>query len=274
MMMTLTRFFVCGLLAFGLSTFARAQQIHFGVTTAINATFVLDEGLSQDPRYSSQYTYNIAPIGFAFGVELGRTFGFSLESILSRQGQIYEIIDAAEQIKGQREISLSYVHLPLLMKFMSGGTAGVRTNFNLGPQLSLMTSAVESMHYEAGTFNIPDDPAFSLPEGAVDNGDGTYTAPSMQPTELLTREANQFRETEFQIAAAFGLDIDLSRHLFLSTQVRANYSLTDMRTGDVIENLQNGEGSDIFGKRANMLIGFQLGLHYTLGVTRSFRYRK
>lgn len=262
------------MLAVALSTVARAQQIHFGVTTAMNATFVLDEGLSEDPRYSSQYTYNMAPLGFAFGVEFGRTFGLSLESILSKQGQIYEIIDAAEQIKGQREISLSYVHLPLLMKFMSGGTAGVRTNFNLGPQLSLLTKAVESMHHEAGTFNIPEDPTFTLPEGAVDNGDGTYTTPSMVPTELLTREAHQFRETEFQVAAAFGLDIDLSKHLFLSTQIRGNYSLTDMRTGDVIESIQNGEGSDLFGRRANLLVGFQVGLHYTLGVTRSFRYRK
>src|SRR5690606_5067183 len=166
------------LLALVTSFAVRAQQIHLGLTTAVNATFVLDKGLSQDPRYNSQYTYKMAPVGFSFGVDFGRTFGLSLESILSKQGQIYEIIDAAQQIKGQREISLSYVHLPLLMRFMSGGNSAVRTNFNLGPQLSFLTEAVESMHYDAGTFTIPDDPSFVLPEGAVDNGDGTYTAPA------------------------------------------------------------------------------------------------
>src|SRR5687767_8069771 len=74
--------------------------IHLGATTAINATFVLDKGLTEDPRYNKpEMTYKMAPIGFNFGVDLGRKFGLSLESILSKQGQIYEIIDAAEQIK-------------------------------------------------------------------------------------------------------------------------------------------------------------------------------
>ncbi|MFO7259385.1 MAG: outer membrane beta-barrel protein [Bacteroidota bacterium] len=262
------------LLAFVTSFSVWAQQVHLGLTTAVNASFVLDKGLSQDPRYNSQYTYKVAPIGFSFGVDLGRTFGLSLESILSRQGQIYDIIDAAQQVKGQREISLSYVHLPLLMRFMSGGNSPVRTNFNLGPQLSFLTEAVESMQYDAGTFSIPDDPNFVLPEGAVDNGNGTYTAPAMPPSEILTKKANQFKDMEFQIAAAFGIDIDLSRHLYLSTQIRANYSLTDMRTGDVIDALTNGEGQDLFTHRASMIVGLQVGLHYTFGVTRSFKYRR
>ena len=251
-----------------------AQQIHLGVTTAANATFVLDKGLSEDPRYSSTYTYNMAPVGFNFGVDFSKGFGLSLESILSKQGQIYEIIDAAEQVRGERRIDLRYVSLPLLFRFMSGGTGAVRTNFNIGPQLSILTDAVESMHYEAGTYKMSTDPNFQLPEGAVDNGDGTYTSPAMSPTDLFTKKANDFKNNEFQIAAAFGLSIDLSRHLFLTTQVRANYSLTDMRNGDVIDAIKNGEGSDIFGQRANLLVGVQVGLNYSFGVTRSFRYKQ
>jgi hypothetical protein len=264
------------LIAIGLLSFysANSQQIRLGLTTAVNATFVLDKGLAEDPRYSSTYTYNSAPIGFSFGVDFGRTFGLSLESILSKQGQIFEIIDAAEQIKGQRNIDLTYLQIPLLMRFMSGGNGGARANFNLGPQLAILNSAVESMEYEAGTFEIPQDPAFQLPEGAFNNGDGTYTTPAMSPTDILSKQANDFRSTEFQIAAAFGLDIDLSRHLMLTTQIRANYSLTDMRNGDVIEAIKAGEGGDIFGQRANLLVGLQLGLHYSFGVTRSFKYKQ
>ena len=47
-----------------------------------------------------------------------------------------------------------------------------------------------------------------------------------------------------------------------------------MRTGDVIDSIQGGEGKDLFSHRANMLVGLQVGLHYTFGVTRSFRYRR
>ncbi|NJM24843.1 MAG: PorT family protein [Bacteroidia bacterium] len=250
-----------------------AQQIHVGLTTAANATFVLDKGLSEDPRYNSTYTFNMAPIGFNFGVDLGRTFGLSLESIMSKQGQIYEIIDAAKQVKGERKIDLNYLQIPLLMKFMSGGTGGARANFNLGPQLNILTKAVESMQYDAGTYQIPNDPDFQLPEGASDNGDGTYSTPEFSPTDIYTKEANDFKNTEFSIAAAFGLDIDLSRHLMLTTQIRANYSPSDMRNGDVVDAIKNGTSSDIFGQRANLLVGIQLGIHYSFGTTRSFKFK-
>lgn len=257
-----------------------SAQIHLGITTAANATFVLDNGLSEDPRYNATYTYNFAPIGFNFGVDLGRKFGISVESIFSKQGQIYELIDAANQVKGERKIDLKYVNLPLLFRFMSGGNAGTRANFSIGPQLSILTDAVESVSANGGTFTIPDGITpesirSDFPTAQV-NGDGTYTIPDGSPSfkEVLTKEADDFKNTEFQIAAAFGLDIDLSRHFYLTTQIRANYSLTDMRNGDVIDAIKNGEGSDIFGQRANLLVGLQIGLHYSFGVTRSFKFKQ
>jgi hypothetical protein len=253
-------------------------QIHLGATTAVNATFVLDKGLSKDPRYNSTYTYKWAPVGFNFGVDLGRKFGLSLESILARQGQIYEMIDAANQVKGERKIDLKYLQLPLLMKFMSGGYGSARANFNLGPQLSILTDAVESIQAQAGTFEIPEGVDFASIQSefpnAVNNGNNTYTLPSDVPTkDILSKKANDFKNSEFSIAAAFGLDIDLSKHLFLTTQIRANYSLTDMRNGDVIEKLKNGDGTDIFGQRANLLVGMQIGVHYMIGKTRSFKMK-
>jgi len=268
------------LICYAFTVSLKAQQIHLGVTTAVNATFVLDEGLSEYPRYNAKYTYNFAPIGFNFGIDLGRKFGISLESILSKQGQVYEILDAAEQIKGERKIDLSYVNIPLLFRFMSGGNAGTRANFNIGPQLSILTDAVESVSAEAGTYTIPDGVS---PESVLNdfptaqiNGDGTYSIPEGSPSlkDIMTKEANDFDNTEFQIAAAFGLDIDLSKHLFLTTQIRANYSLTDMRNGDVIETIKNGEGGDLFGQRANLLVGIQIGVHYSFGITRSFKNKQ
>jgi hypothetical protein len=252
-------------------------NIHLGATTAVNATFVLDKGLSEDPRYNSTYTYKWAPVGFNFGADLGRKFGLSLESILSKQGQVYQIIDAAEKVKGERKIDLSYLQLPLLMKFMSGGNGGARGNFNFGPQLSILRGAVESIQAQAGTYEVPEGvTAEAIREefpNAVMSSDGKqYTLPSDVPSkDLLTKKANDFKNTEFSLAAAFGLDIDLSKHLFLTTQVRATYSLTDMRNGDVIEQLK--QGNNIFANRANLLVGVQLGLHYMIGKTRSFKFK-
>lgn len=270
---------LCLTLILATAQLADAQvQVHVGATTAYNATFVLDDGLSKDPRYNATYTYKWSPAGFAFGVDLGRKFGLSLESILSRQGQIYDVIDAAEKVRGQRKIDLSYVNLPLLMKFMSGGNGGARANFNIGPQLSLLTSARESLQAQAGTYTIPDGLTFAdiqadYPEAQA-SANNTYTIPDMPEKDILTKKANDFKTAEFQLAAAFGLDIDLSRHLYLTTQIRANYSLTDMRNGDVIDAIKSGNGADIFGQRANLLVGVQLGIHYMFGTTRSFKYKQ
>jgi hypothetical protein len=269
------------LLLFCLTTFSFSkvfsQGIHLGLTTSMNATYVLDKGLSEDPRYNSTATYKWAPIGFNFGVDVGRKFGLSLESIMARQGQIYQIIDAAEKVKGERKIDIKTIQIPLLMKFMSGGNAGARANFNLGPQMNLLTDAVESIQADAGTYEIPEGADFNSIKAefptATNNGNGTYTLASDVPSrDILSKKANDFKKSEFAIAAAFGLDIDLSRHLYLTTQVRANYTLTDMRNGDVIEELKNG--GSIFGQRANLNVGMQLGLHYTLGKTRSFKFKE
>ncbi len=251
-------------------------QIHLGATTAYNATFVLDKGLSQDPRYNSTYTYQLAPIGFNFGADFGSKFGLQLESILTNQGQIYDMINTAKEIAGTRRIDLQYISLPLMMKFMGGGDGGVRGNFNFGPQLSILTKAVESVQANAGDFAIPSGVDFQNIQAdfpsAVNNGDGTYTIPQNLPSkDLLTKQANDFKNAEFQLAAAFGLDIDLSKHMYLTTQVRANYSLMDMRNGDIINALKAGGVGDIFGGRANLLVGVQLGLHYYFGTLRSFK---
>ena len=251
--------------------------VHVGATTAYNATFVLDKGLSEDPRYSSTITYNWAPIGFNFGVDFSKTFGLSLESILSHQGQIYEIIDVAEKVVGQRTIDLSYVNLPLLMRFMSGGNGGTRANFNLGPQLSL----IDRRFRDDAVFGINSDiPCWFRTSSwcnqhSRERPDGSVTAdvPAQSPKEIMSKEMNSFKNAEFQIAGAFGLDIDLAKHLYLSTQIRATYSLTDMRNGDVIDAIKEGNTSDIFGQRANLAVGVQLGVHYMFGSTRSFKYK-
>jgi len=247
-----------------------------GVTTAYNATFVLDKGLSEDPRYSGTYTYQTSPIGFNFGVDVGKKFGLQLESILSNQGQIYNVVNTAKEVAGTRKIDMQYINLPLLMKFSGGGSGRARGNFNFGPQLSILSKGVESLTTQAGNFEMPSGVDFETIKQdyptAVDNGNGTYTIPNDIPSrDLLTKQAGDFKKKEFQLAAAFGLDIDLSKHLYLTTQIRANYSLTDMRNEDVINSLKAGNFSEVFGGRANCLVGVQLGLHYYFGSLRSFK---
>lgn len=255
---------------------ASHAQIHFGATTAFSATAVLDEGLNSDPRYDAQITYNPSPIGFSFGVNLGRKFGLSMEMIQAKQGQIYNIIDVAKQVQGERNIDLTYLQLPLMMNFLGGGSGGVRGNFNFGPQIDILTKAIETVQSQSGTFEIPDDATFTDIQDQyagtgvtlTDNMDGTYTQGALPSTEVFTKQANDFANTMFSLAAAFGLDIDLSKNLYLTTQVRATYSLTGMRNADVLQQITTNPAS-LLGEGATVQVGVQLGLHYMIGGTRS-----
>jgi len=264
------RFLLASMLVGASISFTQAQ-IHIGATTSVTANVLLDKGLKGDPRYDNQYTINVAPIGFNFGWDIGKKFGLQLETILSNQDQTMAIIDAAKNSIGERKLDMKYLQLPVMMKFMSGGDGGARANFNIGPQLSVLLDAVESIQHDGGTLVIPNDPNWQLPDGASDNGDGTYTTPAIPSTDVYTKKAGDFANTQFAIAAAFGLDIDLSKHLYLATQVRMNYSITDMRNKDVFDAVANGSVQDVISSSANMAVGIQLGVHYVFGSTRKFK---
>jgi len=249
------------------------DEIHLGLTTGINSTIVLDKGLSEDPRFNSTFSYKWAPIGMAVGFDLSPKFGIQLEAIVANQGQIYDVVDIFDDLVGSREIDLSYVHIPLLMKFMNGSNKKGRMNFSLGPQLSILTTGIEAIQYIASTQEIPD--GLEIPAGSVDNGNGTYDVPTLPYTELLSTtaesEVQQFKDTEVQIAGSFGFDFDITKNLYLTTLVRINYSFTDMRNDELLEILEEGgDGAfDVFGRRANVLIGLQFGIHFMIGGVRS-----
>lgn len=264
------KFAISLILGLFLCSSALAQvRVHVGATTAVNSTFVLDQGLLDDPRYNSTFSYDWAPLGLAVGADFSSRFGLQLETILSKQGQIFDVIDVTKQIVGERKIDLQYVHIPLLFKFMSAKTTKARMNFSIGPQLSLLTDGTETLQYAASIQEIPD--GVEIPEGALENGDGTYDVPALTVTELLStsaeNELEKFKQSEVQIAGNLGVDIDVTPNIYLSMGVRANYSLTDMRNEELLATLKQGSNlaQDIFGKRANVLVGVQFGVHYMFG---------
>lgn len=247
-------------------------RIHLGASTLVNSSVVLDEGLKTDPRYDSEISYQWSPVGFSFGTDFTHGFGLQLESILNNQEQIYSIINSAKEItEGERKIDLQYLQLPLLMRFMNKSTAPTRFNFNFGPQLSILTLAKETANFEPGTYELPE--GTEPPAGATDNGDGTYTItdPGGSFQTIATKQADEFKNAVFSIAGGFGLDIDISRNLYLTTYTRINYMFSDMRTEDFLTQLSSGGTvKDIFGERSTVDIGIQLGLNYMIGGVRSF----
>lgn len=255
-------------------TFAQLR-VHIGANTAVNTSFVLDKGLKEDPRYNSKMTYTLSPIGLAFGLDFRSGFSLQLESILAKYGQIYQIVNVAQQVVGERRIDMTYINLPLLLRFVGNLDAPARFNFMLGPQLSLLTMGRETIQYAAGTFRIPQgvnelptgQPLSQVP-GATQNPDGTWNLPA-QPEVVIAEKGSadplkRFRDAELQIAAGMGVDFRLNEKWYISSLIRANYSIMDSRGQDLFDAVQNGQTGDLFGRRANLQIGIQLGIHHFL----------
>jgi hypothetical protein len=300
------------------SVFAQ-PRVHVGITSGFNSTYVLDKGFSENPLYSSKANYEWAPVGASVGIDLSNRFGFQLESIKAAQGQIYQIAESAQQIQNmiaERNIDLTYLQFPLLMKMMSGSNKAARFNFQLGPQLSLLSGGSETMRFvqdasinlqngdipldattvlvgsqadipasyqEAlanGSITPPSDNSLEVPLSYFQDAEtqGQYNMPENAMMTLMTSETNseiqKFKDKEIQLAFGFGMDIDVWKQFYISANVRANYSFTDMRNQDLIDMINDKEISGIFNNRANLLIGAQIGLHWAIGGNRSSKAKK
>ena len=292
-------------------------RVHVGVTTGFNSTHVLDKGLQSDPRYVAQANYEWAPIGVSAGVDFSNKFGLQIETIRAAQGQIYQMIETAQNVQkmvAERNIDLKYIQIPLLMKMMSGGNGPARFNFQVGPQLSLLNSGSETMKFvqdaninlaqEGGIpldatcvlvgsqSDIPLDYQRAIAEGEITppagneleipleyfedmENPGQYNMPENSMMTLMNSEVEseiqQFKDKEIQLAFGFGMDVDVLKHFYISANVRASYSFTDMRNQDLIDMIGDDDLTSIFNNRANLLVGAQIGIHWIIGGNRSFK---
>ena len=136
-------------------------------------------------------------------------------------------------------------------EYMQGIASGAITPPN-GNQMEVPLEYFEDME-NPGQYNMPQNSMMTLMSSEVET------------------QIKKFKDKEIQLAFGFGMDIDVLKHFYISANVRANYSFTDMRNQDLIDMIADQDLTDIFSKRANLLIGAQLGLHWTIGGNRSFK---
>lgn len=253
----------------GVSGFS--QGITIGVSTGVNNTFVLDKGLKQDPRFVPQNTYKWSPIGVTFGLDLTNRFGLQLEAIKNTAGQVYEIVDVYENSVGKREMVMNYLSMPFMLRFMDNQlNKPANFNFMIGPQLSLLTSGYESIQYASSDLEIPE--GGEVPEGAVYNeANGSYTVPDKPYTVLADQNGGEgkgkLNSTDLQLAMNFGVRVKLGAKMSLNADIRGLYSFTDIRSDEFVAMVQDGTAdfNDMIGRRANLMLGAQLGLNYYIG---------
>ncbi len=228
---------------------------HFGLTTGLNITSLVDAKLRGDPNYQSRTTYHSQPIGFTAGVHFNEHNGVQVEANHVRQGTHFVITDSrnGDRLVGTKDVLLTYWSVPLLYKYTAAAAAPVRFELHLGPQLNFLRSGIEVNRYSGNAVLVASPSTTDL---TGPNSNLAVTA----GTEQQLAAAADFRSTTF--SGVFGLGVEYqikNTGFYVSTVLRGTYSLGDVRSADRVE---KAKAVGYYNTRQSAVLGGQIGLHY------------
>ncbi|MCS6935576.1 MAG: PorT family protein [Chitinophagales bacterium] len=243
----------------------KAQEgFHLGVAGAFNSTWILNQNnygtLAPFTNYlvrSSEMDYRFTwggQAGIALGYNFTRNWGIQAEILYNFTGQRYEdnfegpaIIpqgtfgSAQQYVNVKRNISLQYLQIPVMARFISSGSNTVRFTAALGPQVGFRTRAREEV-YIAGY---------------------PYDTLALPPKE-------KFRPVDFGLALQAGAEIYATDNLYLDVGLNVYGGLTDIN-GQVLRTLGWYSQNDVkYQKSYNFRIGLMAGIHYLFGRGREY----
>ena len=184
----------------------------------------------------------VTKYSMAFGAEVGFNFaptlGIQSGIIISKQGQDYDS-DGSGAFSGnlpsswigtERTMDLTYVKIPLLLKFNSNPDAGSAFLFKIGPQLAFLTDASSSVDDVAESFN-------------------GYTLEDL------------YEKNYIGLVMSLGARFTVAENLFLNTSFRFDGSLGD------VENKEDVDGHWLNDRPEGRAVtgGVQVGLSYNIG---------
>jgi opacity protein-like surface antigen len=236
---------------------ASRPSAHFGITTGLATTWVVDDALLGDPNYEYVQTYRRAPLGFTLGYHFNDRNGVQIEANRTLMGGDFQIKEqeAGAPRVGTKNLRLTYWSVPIMFKYTSGAARRTRFEFHVGPQLNFLQSAEDVNRY---------DRAATL---AVRLGDTDLTTPNTRTggyavkagtSETLASKSSYRSQT---IGAAFGLGIELKivGPLYASALARATITAGDIRSDSGRE---QAKATGYYAPRRNAAIGLQIGLHW------------
>jgi hypothetical protein len=179
-------------------TSVQAQEgSRLGVKGAFNATWLFNKNVS-DKNASLDYA---SSFGSSFGLQfismLSDQFGVSAEVLVSSHNQKYDG-EFDDSSSFTNEVNLTYIDIPLLFRVASEKGP----YFEIGPQLSLLSGAKETIDFTPGTIGDYSDKDFK----------------------------DDFNSFGISGVLGFGIDISLTEKLILSPGLRFAYMFTDATT--------------------------------------------
>jgi hypothetical protein len=187
---------------------AQAQgEITIGLKGAFNYTGLFNNNVS-DQGYELDYAPSTGgSFGASFNYRLAEKSSIDVNILISGQNQKYDL-NYGTEVKpspGTVETKLKYIDIPVLFKMGNGNGA----YFEIGPQLSFLSSAKESFNSSAVI---------------TDNNGNTISNYSDKDFK------NDFIGFGLSGVIGFGADFELNDQLGLTAGIRLGYMLTDATT--------------------------------------------
>ncbi len=236
---------------------ASRPSAHFGVTTGLGTTWVIDNNLLEDPNYQYVQTYRRAPIGFTLGYHFNDRNGVQIEANRTMQGtdfQIQEQEQGAPRV-GTKNLRLTYWSVPVLFKYTSGAARRTRFEFHIGPQLNFLQAAEDVNRYDRNaTLAVRPGDTDLL---TVNNRTGGY-AVKAGTSEVLGTKAD-YRSQTFGAAFGLGIEVKIVGPLYASALTRATITAADIRSDS-----GRARAKDVgyYSPRRSAVVGLQIGLHW------------
>jgi hypothetical protein len=258
--MTLTSLKSCFLLIVmlvGCCQFAEAQEVHsLGVFTGFTIPYTWDEGFNKDPRYRVKYNLKFAPIGIHYGVDRPG-FGFTLDPSIFKAGQQFNVINIAGGDVGERNINLTYFHVPAGFKLHLIDMSFFKVSFVASASVAYLVAGEETISHSNSKLHFSSSVYPSLPPDYLVEYDGVIV-PSLRNHKLL--EKKDFNSLQFYGAIGFRSDWDVGENYRISFDLRGYYGILDTRKQDYIDRVNDNTAIyDIPGKRREMFAYLTVG---------------
>lgn len=232
---------------------ARRPSAHFGITTGLATTWLVDHKLLQDPNYVNVQTYRRAPIGFTAGYHFNDRNGIQLELNRTLQGADFQIIspEDGEPRIGTKNIRLAYWSLPVLYKYTAGAARQTRFEFHIGPQINFLQSADDLNRYDrAGTLRVVPGKTdlTTLPNNMV-----------ASDTQQRLATTSDYRTRTLSAAFGLGIEVKVAGPVYASALVRSTITINDIRSQ---KGQARARARNYYAGRQSALLGVQVGVHW------------
>lgn len=222
------------LVALGINQVSAQKGLELGVYAQPQNTWILNqEDLDKGAELDYQTTIKTA-YGVNVGFNFTNTLGIRSGLMLSTQGQKYKGEGVGYSFTSEQK--LSYIKVPVLLKFNSNPSAKTSFLFNIGPEFGVLSKAQST-------------------------SDGTYLGANIKTDNDNT---NAYNNLDIAAVMGLGLQANLGHNLNLNFMFRFSYSIMDIENKDAKNSVGGAYYAPDRTKANNLIAGFQLGLNYTL----------